>query len=158
MRIPCLRHIIAALFVLTIACPAGADETMWTAKGQRLYVPAYSHVYQGAKGRPYQLAIMLSIRNVDEANPITITTIKYYDDHGALVKDHLTEPMVIAPMATREVYIRERDSSGGSGANFIVSWESPKEVHVPVVQTVMIGTASTQGISFVCDGVILEEK
>ena len=146
------------LFVLTLAHPALADHLLRTAMGQKLYVPAYSHVYQGAKNRPYKLTIMLSIRNVDANNPITVTTIKYYNDHGTLVKNHLTEPMVIAPMATREVNIPERDSSGGSGANFIVRWQSPKKVHVPVIQTVMIGTASTQGISFVCDGVVLEEE
>lgn len=157
MRTPVIGPVAAALLVLVLACPAFADRVMPTAKGQKLYVPAYSHIYQGVKGRPYNLAIMLSIRNVDEKNPITVTTIEYYDDHGDLVKDHLTEPMVIAPMATREIYIPDRDSSGGSGANFIVRWESPVEISIPVIQAVMIGTASTQGISFVCDGVILEE-
>lgn len=158
MRISSLRCIAAVLFVLILACPARADHLIRTAMGQKLYVPAYSHIYQGVKGRPYNLAIMLSIRNVDADNPITITTIKYYDDHGKLVKDHLAEPMVIAPMSTREIYIPDRDSSGGSGANFIVRWESPNKVSIPVIQAVMIGTASTQGISFVCDGVVLEER
>lgn len=146
------------LFVLVLACPAKADHIMRTAKGQKLYVPAYSHIYQGVKGRPYNLAIMLSIRNVDGNTPITVTTINYYDDHGKLVKNHLPEPMTIAPMATREIYIPDRDTTGGSGANFIVRWKSQKAVSVPVIQAVMIGTASTQGISFVCDGVVLEEK
>jgi len=45
-----------------------------------------------------------------------------------------------------------------AGANFIVRWESPNKVSIPVIQAVMIGTASTQGISFVCDGVVLEER
>lgn len=144
------------LFVLLLACPARAED-MPKAKGQKLYVPAYSHVYQGPKGRPYNLAIMLSIRNVDDKNTLRVTGIKYYDDHGALVKDYLTEPLVIEPLGTREIYLPDRVSSGGSGANFIVRWKTMEPVFIPVVQAVMIGTASTQGISFVCDGVVLEQ-
>lgn len=158
MRLSPLRCIAALMVALILSCPAMAEQTIRTAKSQVIYVPAYSHIYQGTKGRPYNLAIMLSLRNVDANNPLTITTIKYYDDHGILVKDYLTEPMTIAPMGTREIYIPEHDSSAGSGANFIVHWKSSNKISIPIVQTVMIGTASTQGISFVCDGVVLEEE
>ena len=158
MRTSPFRCFIAALFVVLLACPAGAESTPRTAKGQKVYVPAYSHIYQGVKGRPFNLAVMLSIRNVDDANPITVTMIKYYDDQGKLVKDYLTEPMTIVPMGTREIYIPDQDSPTGSGANFIVRWKSSNKISIPIVQTVMIGTASTQGISFICDGVVLEEE
>ena len=158
MRLSTLRGIAALMFALILSCPAMAEQAMRTAKSQLLYVPAYSHIYQGTKGRPYNLAIMLSIRNVNADKSLTVTTIKYYDDHGVLVKDYLTEPMTIAPMGTREIYIPDHDSSAGSGANFIVRWKSAERISTPIVQAVMIGTASTQGISFVCDGVVLEQE
>ena len=157
MRTSSPRRLAAVLLAILLACPAWAGDLARTASGQKVYVPAYSHIYQGVKGRPFNLAVMLSIRNVDDAKPITVTMIKYYDDHGDLVKDHLEKPLTIGPMGTREIYLPDRNSTGGSGANFIVRWASPEPVSVPVIQAVMIGTASTQGISFVCDGVVLEE-
>lgn len=157
MRISPLRGIAAVLFALLLASPATAGSLPRTAKSQKVYVPAYAHIYQGVKGRPFNLAIMLSIRNVDDAKSITVTSIKYYDDHGELLKNHLDAPLTIGPMGTSEIYLPDRDAHGGSGANFVVRWSSPEPVSVPVIQAVMIGTASTQGISFVCDGVVLEE-
>lgn len=151
-----------SLFVLALcmlfAAPARAGRSLHQASGQEVYVPVYSHVYQGIKGRAYNLSALLSIRNVDHSQSITVLSIKYYDDHGTLKQEYLSQPVTIAPMATYEVHIPERDRQGGSGANFTVKWRSDKRVTIPVIQAVMIGTASTQGISFVCDGVAIEEE
>lgn len=146
---------LAAIVLFSLPASAG---TLFTSSGQKVYVPVYSHVYQGLKGKPYNLSALLSIRNVDTKHSITVTSVKYYDDHGALVKEHLDKPIVVAPMGTTEVHLPERDTKGGSGANFTVAWEGGTEVTVPIIQAVMIGTASTQGISFVCDGVVIEER
>lgn len=158
MRSHTARIIIASLAFLLFAVPALAGRILFQSSGQKVYVPVYSHIYQGIKGRPYNLSALLSIRNVDERNPITVTSVKYYNDHGEMIKNHLTEPVVIEPMGTREVHVPERDTSGGSGANFTVEWKSDIKVSVPIIQAIMIGTASTQGISFVCDGVVIEEE
>jgi hypothetical protein len=158
MRTTFLR-LIAAMLVTAVLCPpAMAGRKLSVSSGQTVYVPIYSHVYQGPKGKPYNLSGLLSIRNVDYENAITVTSVRYYDDNGSLVKDHFAEPVVIEPMGTREVYVSERDLSGGSGANFTVKWQAEKNTAVPVIQAVMIGTASGQGISFVCDGVAIEEN
>ncbi len=152
-----IRVILAVVAVVVFSLPAFADRKLRESRGQKVYVPVYSHVYQGPKNRPYNLATLLSIRNVDSKNPITIVSVNYYDDHGRLMKKFIKTPVTIQPMATREVFIPERDISGGSGANFMVKWEGDSAISAPIVQAVMIGTASTQGISFVCDGVVLEE-
>lgn len=151
-----LAFLLAAIAVFSL--PATAGRKLSLSSGQKVYVPVYSHVYQGIKGKPYNLSALLSIRNVDVKNSITITAVKYYNDHGELVKNYFEQPVVIPPMGTKEVYLPERDSKGGSGANFTVQWEGGTKVSVPIIQAVMIGTASTQGISFVCDGVVIEEE
>ncbi|SOB59404.1 conserved exported protein of unknown function [Pseudodesulfovibrio profundus] len=144
--------------VLLFSVPADAGRKVDVSSGQKVYVPVYSHIYQGPKNRPYYLSAMLSIRNVDAVNTIVVSSVKYLDDDGKIIKSFFDQPISIPPMATKEVFIPERDTSGGSGANFIVIWEADKQVSVPIIQAVMIGTASTQGISFVCDGVAIEEN
>ncbi|MEZ7196145.1 DUF3124 domain-containing protein [Pseudodesulfovibrio karagichevae] len=158
MRTTSLRLIAAILAVAVLSLPALAGRKLNVSSGQTVYVPIYSHIYQGPKGKPYNLSALLSIRNVDQKRTITVTSVKYYDNHGTLVKDHFAAPVSIPPMGTREVYVSERDQSGGSGANFTVRWQAEGGAAVPVIQAVMIGTASGQGISFVCDGVAIEEN
>lgn len=158
MRTTSLRLLAAALAVAVLAAPALAGRKLNVSNGQTVYVPIYSHIYQGPKGKPYNLSALLSIRNADQTHPITVTSVKYYDNKGTLVKDHFAEPVVIPPLATKEVYVSERDTSGGSGANFTVKWKADRDTTVPVIQAIMIGTASGQGISFVCEGVAIEEN
>jgi len=152
------RSFFALALAALLASPALAERVLRQATSQEVYVPVYSHVYQGIKNRPYNLSALLSIRNVDTKQSITLVSIKYYNDHGDMVQEYLDKAVTIAPLATREVHIPERDQKGGSGANFTVKWRSDKKVTIPVIQAVMIGTASTQGISFVCDGVVIEEE
>ena len=50
------------------------------------------------------------------------------------------------------------DRSGGISASFIVAWESAMLCVPPVVEAVMISTASTQGSSFSSQARVVEEK
>ena len=58
-------------FILLFVCVSfmsaslEAHELPALSKGQTVYVPAYSHIYIGGKKRPFELAITLSIRNID---------------------------------------------------------------------------------------------
>lgn len=149
---------LTAAAIAVLALPALAGRTLSTAKGQKVYVPVYSHVYHGTKNRPYNLSALLSIRNVDIRHAITVKYVHYYNDEGTVVETFFEKGVLIPPMATKEVHIPERDMKGGSGANFTVRWEASTDVAVPIIQAVMIGTASTQGISFVCDGVVIEAE
>lgn len=158
MRKRIFSYILIGSAVILFALPAFAGRELVLSAGQLVYVPAYSHVYQGPKNRPYNLSALLSIRNVDLRSSITVTSVDYYNNHGEKIRSFFDKPVVIPPMGTREVHIPERDTSGGSGANFTVKWEATEEVAAPIIQAVMIGTASTQGISFVCDGVVIEEE
>jgi hypothetical protein len=119
--------------------------------GQRLYVPVYSHVYWGPKPRALNLACTLSIRNIDPETAISLETVDYYDTRGSLVGHYVDDAVTLAPLETTEYYLEERDVTGGSGANFIVDWTADTPVSPPVVEAVMIGIHSGQGISFVSE-------
>jgi len=124
---------------------------------QLVYVPVYSHVYyQG--GAPYSLETTLSIRNTDPAQAIYVESVEYFDTSGTLVKTHLDQTIRLAPLQTIEFLVERRDSSGGSGANFLVEWLGERQVNKPLVEAVMVGTAGTQGIGFGRSGIEIAES
>jgi hypothetical protein len=131
-------------------CAIGeADAEVRIAREQTLYVPVYSHVYTGDRALPFNLAATLGIRNTDPASPLTVTRVNYHDSNGRLVKRYLAGPLTLPPQGSTSFYLKERDTSGGFGAHFIVAWESAREINEPIVESVMIGARSGQGISFV---------
>lgn len=125
--------------------------------GQVLYVPVYSHIYMVDFRRDFNLAVTLAIRNTSLEHPIVITSARYYDDHGTVIREFVSGPHRLDPMASTEIVIAESDRTGGSGANFIVEWVAADPVPDPVVETVMIGTVGQQGISFLSTGRVVEE-
>ncbi len=126
--------------------------------GQTVYVPIYSHIYSGLKGRPFGLAATLSIRNTDPKYPITLVSIKFYDSDGRLLKEYLNSPGELKAMASTRYILTEADPGGGSGANFLVKWKAKTKVNPPIIEGVMIGTRSGQGISFVSRGQVITDE
>ena len=149
------------LFTLVIALnqSALAASDIRLAKGQTLYVPVYSNVFSAPKAVPFNLATILSIRNTDMSNSISINAADYYDTKGKLLRKYYEKELVLAPLESAYIYLPEDDTAGGFGANFIVKWTARKEVNVPVIECVMIGARSGQGISFISPGqAILEHS
>lgn len=145
-------------FFGSVSAPASASaDDIRLSAGQTVYVPIYSHIYSGVKGRPFDLAATLSIRNTDPKYPISIVSVKYYDTKGKLVKEYLDAPVTLNLLASTRYIITEGDKTGGSGANFMVIWKSEKAVNPPIIEAVMIGTHSGQGISFVSRGQVIKE-
>ncbi len=126
-----------------------------TSTGQTIYVPAYSHIYGGDHERPVLLTVTLSVRNTDPQHPIRIAVVDYYATQGTLLKNFLGSPVVLKPLESVRYVVPENDKAGGSGANFMVSWQSDAPVNPPIVEAVMIGTQSQQGISFTSRGQVL---
>ena len=118
--------------------------------GQTVYVPVYSHVYSQDGGREVDLAVTLSVRNTDPERPVVVSAVRYHDSVGRLVRTY--EGGRLAPLASRAYVVDEGDRTGGVGANFVVQWQAEGAVSPPVVEAVMISTASSQGISFVSRG------
>jgi len=141
------------LIMLSACCQAAfASADYRLSKGQTIYVPVYSNIFSAPKKIQYNLAAILSIRNTDMSHPITILAADYYDTRGKLVRKYFQKPVNLAPLESTDIYIPEDDSTGGTGANFVVKWHSQKEVNVPIIECVMIGMKSGQGISFVSPG------
>lgn len=138
------------------AMSAATDEPV--VAGQTIYVPVYSHIYFRDKSRTINLTATLSIRNTDEQKALRVTAVRYYDTNGKLVRTYVNEPLRLAPMATLDFVVAEDDTSGGVGANFIVEWSAAQVVSEPVVEAVMISTASGQGISFLSTGRVIANR
>ncbi|QEG00796.1 hypothetical protein Mal15_48680 [Stieleria maiorica] len=124
--------------------------------GQVVYVPAYSHVYH-EDGNPHLLTITLSIRNTSDEREIVVRSVRYFDTRGQQVKSYLKQPLTLAPLGTTEFLIERDDSSGGSGANFLVDWVAQQRVSEPIIEAVMIDTEGQQGISFARAGTAIRE-
>jgi Protein of unknown function (DUF3124) len=142
---------LIVLFLLLFLCrtPAPlAAEALPLTKGQTVYIPAYSHIYHGNNETPLLLSVTLSIRNVDPKNPMIITTVNYHETQGPLVKEYLKEPITLGPLGSERFVVPQKDTTGGSGANFIVVWHSQQPINPPIMESVMIGTQSQLGISF----------
>ncbi|MEA5448556.1 DUF3124 domain-containing protein [Leptolyngbya sp. CCNP1308] len=133
------------------AAPAPAVQ------GQTLYVPVYSEIFDSEANRAFQLTVTLSLRNSDRSQPITITALDYYNSGGDRIITYLDEPIQLGPLASTEVVVDRTNVSGGVGANFIVAWQSVAPVSDPVIEAIMISTASQQGMSFVSPGRVIEE-
>ncbi|MEG4459273.1 DUF3124 domain-containing protein [Microcoleus sp. N9_A1] len=126
--------------------------------GQTVYVPIYSHIYHyNSQDNVMNLSATLSIRNTDLTNSIIITSVRYYDTDGKLIRQDIKSPVELKPLASTDFFIAAEDTSGGSGANFIVEWVAEKTVYEPVIEAVMISTSSSQGISFVSPAKVLKQ-
>ena len=150
-------YLLLILFGGLLNPAVSSAENVQLSAGQTVYVPIYSHIYSGAKARPFDLAAILSIRNTNLKSSIRLVSVKYYDSEGQMVKDYLTTPVDLNALASTRYIIAERDKAGGSGANFVVIWQSEKPANPPIIEGVMIGTHSGQGISFVSRGQVIAE-
>lgn len=162
-----LRTTLLATLLLLGACDPSAPENATVpavpdslvqastpsraAYGEVIYVPAYSHIWHISAGRDFQLTVTLSIRNPNPWSPVTVNRVDYFDSQGDLAHVYLAQPRELDPLETLEFVIEETDERGGSGANFLVGWEGGVPM-APLVEAVMIGTGSGQGLSFTSVG------
>lgn len=112
-------------------------------KGQKVYIPAYSHIYTGNRQIPSFLTVTLSIRNTDMAHDIEIVSVNYYNTKGVLIKNYLPSPVSLKAFESVRYVVDYDDKTGGSGASFIVEWQSKNPVNPPVMETIMIGSRSS---------------
>ncbi len=147
---------LLAVFLSSLVVPA-ARADMDRSIGQTIYVPAYSHVYHGNKLKTIDLTATVSLRNVDPVRSIMLIAAEYYSEQGKPLKQFVAKPFVLPPLATAHYTIKEADRDGGATPFFLVSWRSDEPALAPLAESVMIGAASTQGISFVCFGHVIAE-
>ncbi|PSB31521.1 DUF3124 domain-containing protein [Chlorogloea sp. CCALA 695] len=131
------------------------EQNFQAAMGQTIYVPIYSHIYYENRQKYFDLAATLSIRNTDLTNPMIVTAVRYYDSNGKLIRQYIERPIQLDALASTNFVVDRNDTSGGSGANFIVEWVAKTDISEPIVEAVMIGSALQQGISWISPGKVI---
>ncbi len=136
--------------------PVTLDSTVKLAAGQTVYVPIYSHIYTWERSKTIDLTATLSVRNTDLERPIILSTVNYYDSSGKLVRKYLEQPVELGSLASTNFLVNQQDTSGGSGAAFVVEWVSQTTVSTPVIEAVLINTIGNQGLSFISSGRVIK--
>ncbi|MCA9981248.1 MAG: DUF3124 domain-containing protein, partial [Anaerolineales bacterium] len=103
------------------------------------------------------LAVTLTIHNTDLEHAIVLTSVRYYDTQGQLLREYLVEPRELGPLASTEFFVDANEQSGGLGTNFIVEWVAEQPVFEPIVEAIMLNTSSTQGISLTSQGRVINQ-
>lgn len=152
-----LSPLLGALLAVLIWLSPLAAETPAPTTGQTVYVPAYSHIYHGNKEGSLLLTVTLSIRNVSPDTSITITAVDYHATAGEHLRHFISKPFTLGPFGTESFIVPQKDDTGGSGANFIVTWQADKPVSPPIIETIMIGSQSQLGISFTSRGQAIQK-
>jgi hypothetical protein len=125
-------------------------------KGEIVYVPVYSSVYFKDSTSLFNLTATLNIRYIDRTGDLYLQEIDYYNSKGELVKKFLTKNLKVKPLETFDLVISENDTSGGTGASFIVKWVSRSRIQNPIVEAVMISTRQGVGLSFITNGKVIQ--
>jgi hypothetical protein len=155
---PTLRPILrfaAGLAFLAAGAGALAQDTAPLSTGQMLYLPIYSHLYHGdvhpRTGKPSETLVSthISIRNTDPASTMRVTSARYFNTDGRLLREYLAAPQAIPPLGTHELYVSRSDSSGGSGANFLISWTAEKAINPPLVEALHADIREARTLLFV---------
>lgn len=133
-----------------------ASSTINLSMGQSVYVAIYSHIYHGNSDKTFDLTAILSIRNTDLEQKITIISVDYFDSNGDFLKNYIKKPISLKNFGSIRYIVKSKDRTGGSGAKFIVKWESTQPVNPPLIESIMISTRSSQGISFISRGQVIK--
>lgn len=126
------------------------------ATGETIYVPIYPKIYH-LENQTLDLTAALSIRNTDLENPIILTSVRYYDSNGKLVKQYIDCAKRLEPLASMD-FLATTQQAKGIGTSFIVEWVAEKNVNPPILEGVMLSTVSTQGISFTSVGRVIQNS
>lgn len=150
------------IFILFAVTPAKSEEKTPCAAdnvtGATVYVPLYSHIYFGDALKPFNLAATVSIRNIDQQKMIKIVQADYYDSTGKLIRSFLDKPITLDSLASYSFKVKESDIEGGSGASVLIRWNTQETALAPIIESVMIGTAQGQGISFSSRGTVISSE
>lgn len=160
-RLPAL--LVALLLSLSALPQAKAAEPPQASKGQSVYVPVYSHIWHGnldRSGKPQTLLLssMLSIRNTDPDNGLTVRSVRYYDTAGKMIREFLPQPARLGPMASTDIFIEHKDDTGGTGANFVVQWSADRAINAPMVEVVNAYFFGPHSLAFTSPGKVIAEE
>jgi hypothetical protein len=133
------------------ATAAGVPLYAW----QSLYLPIYSHLYHGdvntKTGKPSETLVSahISIRNTDPRAQLKITSARYYNTEGTLLREFMPRPQTVPPLGTYELFVPRSDVSGGSGANFIIEWSAERPINEPLVEALHADIREARTLLFI---------
>lgn len=136
-----MRAVLLAL-LFALFCPSlSAQEPRPLSSGQSLYLPVYSHMLYGnldKKGNASRtpLSALVSIRNTDSKQSLRLLSARYFNTQGKFLRNYVTAPALLPPLGTIEFLVELHDESGGSGANFLLRWESDTAINPPLVEAI----------------------
>jgi hypothetical protein len=163
-----LSRLSASVLLGLVVGAALAQETASSpsplSAGQSLYLPVYSHLYHGEvhpkTGKPSETLVSthVSIRNTDLKTPLKVISARYYNTEGKLLREYLPAPQTIPPLGTYELFVPRTDSSGGSGANFIIEWNTDKPINPPLVEALHADIREARTLLFVTTGRAIQAR
>jgi len=148
--------LLSLCLFLPLAGTSVAGELPPLTRGQTVYIPVYSEVLHGnanadGKAERWLLSAMLSVRNTDSKNSLTLRSIRYHGSNGELIREY-PAGKTLGPLATAEVFVEHKDKSGGSGASFLVVWDAAKPINAPIIETVHTNFFGTRALVFTSAG------
>lgn len=158
-----MKLIVTSLLLLLASGLAIGQTAPGRSLGQNLYLPIYSHIWHGdmtAKGARDKtlISVTVSIRNTDPVKSIRIFSAQYYDTDGKKHKEYVTTPKTIGPMGTHELFIPRSDDTGGSGANFVISWKSETPASLPIVEGIHANLPVGRSIVFMSSARVMPDE
>jgi hypothetical protein len=168
------RRVLLALVAMAVSAPACSEKPAASAPpasaaemlrplsaavpatmGRRVvYVPVYSSIYVGggSRVRRAELIATVSVRNTSRTDAIVLVSARYYDSAGKELRQYVSRPSQLGPLASVEFVVPGTDTLGGPGANFLIEWAGAPGVDEPVIEAVMLGQAGNAGYSFTSAG------
>lgn len=158
-----MNRLVLALALVFGGTFAVAQVPASKTTGQELYLPIYSHVWHGEVNKSNQpektlVSVSVSIRNTDPSRPIRIVSAKYFDTQGNRLREYVAAPLTIVPMGTHELFVPRSDDTGGSGANFVIRWQSDKPANPPIVQGFHANLPVGRSIAFTTSAVVISDE
>ncbi len=150
--------VVLVSFLVPTAGHSEADSRL--SLGRTVYLSLYSHVLIGGGRKPLEInmSTLLSIRNTDRTNQITVSSIEYFNTGGEKIRDFIDKPLTLKAMATHELFVGTDDMTGGSGANFLIEWKSAKPVSPPIIEGLHCSWRGQLGISFITTGKVVKDN
>ncbi|MBF0178775.1 MAG: DUF3124 domain-containing protein [Magnetococcales bacterium] len=126
-------------------------------------MPVYSSVWHGNlndRGKPENalLSVMLSVRNTDPRHDMIITSVRYHDSSGRLLRDYLEQPRALTRLSSQGFFVENREAQGGAGASFVVSWQAEQPINAPIMESVHVYHWGTQAQAFTSRGQVIHSE